>query len=180
MELFADYHQIHLFDDGSTADLGGTWTDQATFDRLAVAGDAMAVGTSVNVNVAVTVDVLAAAPPDDHPDFDHVVEASLLIRSGRLVIMGCTDYEPDAARFAVPAGEVRIRAASSNLAEAERLGIDSDETPETTERLRLQIWPRTALRPGRAQALAPAGALTHSGCPHARASVWRQRRGRHY
>jgi hypothetical protein len=141
VELFADYHQIHLFDDGSTADLGEAWTDQAVLDRLAAAGDAMAVGTSVNVNVDVTVEVLAAAPPDDHAGFDHVVEASLRIRSGRLVIMGCTDYEPDAARLPVPAGEIRIRAASSNLAEAQRLGIDSDESPATMERLRLQIWP---------------------------------------
>jgi hypothetical protein len=141
LELFADYHQVHLFDDGSVTDLGEAWTDQAVLDRLAVAGDAMAVGTSVNVNVAVTVEVLDAPPEDDHADFDHVVEGSLLVRSGRLVVMGCTDYEPDAARFPVPAGEIRVRAASSNLAEAERLGIESDEAQATMERIHVRIWP---------------------------------------
>ena len=54
LELFADYYQIHVFDDGSTTDLGDAWTDDAVLDNLAVADDAMAVGTAVNVNVAVT------------------------------------------------------------------------------------------------------------------------------
>jgi hypothetical protein len=36
---------------------------------------------------------------------------------------------------------VDIRVARSNLAEAERLGIDSDNDPATMEQLRLQVWP---------------------------------------
>jgi hypothetical protein len=140
LELFADYHQIHLFDDGSTTDLGDAWTEAAVLDQLAVATDAMAVGTTVNVNVAVTVSVLAAAPPDDSVEFDHVVEGSLYVPSGRLVVMGCTDFAPEAARFEVPAGPLRVRAARGNLAEAERLGIDSDDDRSTMERLRLQVW----------------------------------------
>ncbi|RKN13561.1 hypothetical protein D7147_30995 [Micromonospora musae] len=141
LELFADYCQIHLFDDGSMTDLGDAWTEEAVLDHLAVDTDAMAVGTTVNVNVAVTVEMLEAAPEDDSAEFDHVVEGSLQVRSGRLVVMGCTDYEPEAARFGVAAGLVRVRAARSNLAEADRAGIDSDDDPATTERLRLQVWP---------------------------------------
>ncbi|MET7946591.1 hypothetical protein [Micromonospora sp. NPDC005324] len=141
LELFADYHQIHLSDEGSTGDLSEAWTDQAVVDRLAVVDDAIAIGTSVNVTVAVRVDVLDAPPADDHTDYDHVVEGSMQIRSGRLVVMGCTDYEPDAARVQVPVGPLRVRAASSNLAEAERSGLDSDEAPHTMERLRVQVWP---------------------------------------
>jgi hypothetical protein len=140
LKLFADYYQIHLFDEGSETDLGDAWTDTAMLDGLAVAADAMAVGTAVNVNVAVTLEVVDAAPEDDSVDFDHVVEGSLQVPSGRLVVMGCTDYEPEAARFAVAEGPVRVRIARSNLAEAERLDIESDNDPATMERLRLQIW----------------------------------------
>ncbi|MEU1397463.1 hypothetical protein ABZ403_15565 [Micromonospora zamorensis] len=141
LELFADYYQIHLLDDGSVTDLGDAWTEEAVLDNLAVDTDAMAVGTTVNVNVAVTVEVLEAAPEDDSAEFDHVVEGSLHVLSGRLVVMGCTDYEPEAARFGVVAGSVRVRAARSNLIEAKRLGIDSDDDPSTMERLRVQVWP---------------------------------------
>jgi hypothetical protein len=44
---------------------------------------AIAVGTTVNVNVVVTLEVLEAAPEDDSAEFDHVVEGSLQVPSGR-------------------------------------------------------------------------------------------------
>jgi hypothetical protein len=141
LRLFADYHQIHLFDEGSATGLGKAWTEQASHAQLAVDGDAMAVSTVVNVFVDVTVTVLPGQPSDDSTRFDHMVEGSLRTVSGRLVIMGCTDYEPDAARFAVPAGWLRVRVAKSNLAEAWRLGVNSDDEPGTMERIRIQVWP---------------------------------------
>jgi hypothetical protein len=141
LELFADYHQLAVFDEGSTTDLGDAWTDQAFADRLAVGVDAVAVGTEVNVNVLVSVEVLTSRPVDDEASFDHVVEASLRSESGRLVVMGCTDYEPEAARFDVPVGWLRLRVAKSNLDRAYTLGIDSDEVSETMESVRIQVWP---------------------------------------
>jgi hypothetical protein len=141
LNLFADYRQIHMFDERSSTDLGEAWTDQAASDRLAIGADAVAIGTEVSVNVLVGVEVLGSRPADDDAKFDHVVEASLRSDSGRLVVMGCADYEPDAARFAVPAGWLRLRVAKSNVDQACALGIDSDEVPETMERLRIQVWP---------------------------------------
>jgi hypothetical protein len=141
LKLFADYHQVSVFDEGSATDLGEAWTDQAFSDRLAVGVDAVAVGTEVNVYVLVSVEVLTSRPPDDDTSFDHVVEASLRSDSGRLVVMGCTDYEPEAARFDVPTGWLRLRVAKSNLDQAYALDIDSAKVPETMERIRIQVWP---------------------------------------
>jgi hypothetical protein len=109
-----------------------------------VSDDAVAIGTTVNVDVAVTVEVLDEPPADDSGGFDHVVEGSVRCPSGRLVVMGCTDYEPDARRFPVPAGWLRLRASQSNLDLAYEADIDSDEDPRTMERLRLQVWPAAA------------------------------------
>jgi hypothetical protein len=141
LTLFADYHQIHALDEGSPTDLGDEWTDQATADHLAVGPDAVAIGTTVNVDVAVSVEVLDGPPADDSIDFDHVVEASIRCSSGHLVVMGCTDYEPDARRFPVAATWLRLRASQANLERAYQAGIESDVDPETMERLRLQVWP---------------------------------------
>ena len=141
LTLYADYHQIHAFDEGSQADLGDAWTDQAMADHLAVSQDAVAIGAAVNVNVAVSVEVLDGPPVADLAEFDHVVEASICCSSGQLVVMGCTDFEPDARRFPVVTGWLRLRASQSNLDRAYRAGIDSDEDPQTMERLRLQAWP---------------------------------------
>ncbi|WP_058043512.1 hypothetical protein [Streptomyces roseifaciens] len=143
LKLFADYFQIHLLDDESDGDLSDVWTEQTVLDGLGVTEDALAIGTAVNVNVAVSVHVLAAQPDDDggDDDYDHIVEASLNLASGRLVVLGCTDYYPDATRFDMPAGWTRIRASRRNLAAAVLADIDSDNAPETTEQLRLQAWP---------------------------------------
>ncbi|MGK5547697.1 hypothetical protein ACSNOH_23600 [Streptomyces sp. URMC 127] len=141
LRLFADYFQIHVMDDEADGDLSDVWTEQAVADGLGVTEEALAIGTAVNVNVAVSVHVLAAQPDDDSDDFDHVVEAGLNLASGRLVVLGCTDYFPDAARFGMPAGWIRIRASRRNLAAAVEADIDSDNAPETTEQLRLQAWP---------------------------------------
>ncbi|MEU2509292.1 hypothetical protein ABZ621_31900 [Streptomyces sp. NPDC007863] len=145
LELFADYFQIHVLGDDSEGDLGDVWTEQTVADGLGVAEDALAIGTAVNVTVAVGVEVLAEPPVDDSDDFDHVVEASLHLTSGRLVVMGCTDYYPDAARFEMPTGWTRIRASRRNLAAAVRSA--SDRTPETSEQVRLQAWPAPYTEP---------------------------------
>ncbi|MEU6758376.1 hypothetical protein [Streptomyces sp. NPDC046685] len=140
LELFADYFQIHVLDEGSEGDFSEVWNEQTVLDGLGVLEDALAIGTSVHDTVAVSVDVLADRPDDDSDDFDHVVEASFHTPSGRVVVMGCTDYLDDAARFEVPAGRIRARASRRNLAAAVRW-LESDEESEATEEVRLQIWP---------------------------------------
>src|SRR5262245_31857395 len=115
LTLFADYHQIHVFDEGSRVDLGDVWDDRASSDRLAARVDAVAIGTTVNVDVAVHVEVLVEAPGEDSAGFDHVVDAGIRCSSGRLVVMGCTDFEPEARRFAVAVGWLRLRVSQSNL-----------------------------------------------------------------
>lgn len=142
LTLFADYHQIHLVDEGSNTDLGDAWTERAVDDQLAVTGaDAMAVGTVVNVDVSVQVHVRDRPPADDVAGFDHVVEGSMRVPSGRLVVMGCTDFKPEAVRLPVPRGWVRVRVTKSNLAAAHKADIDSGDDPATMERLTIQIWP---------------------------------------
>jgi hypothetical protein len=140
--VFADYYQIHLFDEGSTTDLSDVWTDKTAADQLAAGGDAMVVGTVVNVSVSVDVEILDQPPADDWAESDHAVEGSLHVPSGRMVIMGCTDYEPDALRLSVPAGWLRVRVAKSNL----DVAITADPDPDAfdraaAEQVRIQLWP---------------------------------------
>ncbi|MFJ6075130.1 hypothetical protein ACIQFU_30630 [Streptomyces sp. NPDC093065] len=140
LTLFADYFQIHVCDADGHGDLSESWTQQAVADHLAVAQDALGIGTTVNVNVFVTVALLSQEPSDDSPAFDHVVEAGLDVPSGRLMVLGCTDYGPDAATFDVASGWNRVRVSQSNLAQAVQADVDSDQSPETTEKVRIQVW----------------------------------------
>ncbi|GAA1376042.1 hypothetical protein [Streptomyces beijiangensis] len=145
LTLFADYFQIHISDADADGDLSDAWTDQSVADHLAVARDALGIGTTVNVNVSVAVAVLGQEPSDDSSEFDHVVEGSLCASLGRLTVLGCTDYAPDAAIFEVPPGWNRVRVSRSNLARATEADADSDESPETTEKVRIQVWPASEL-----------------------------------
>jgi hypothetical protein len=141
LRLFADYSQIHVSDDGGDGDLSDAWTEEASDDRLAIARGVAGIGTVVNVYVAVSLEILETEPAVVLDGFDHVVEGAFEVRSGTVVVMGCTDYFPEAARFGVPAGWTRIRASGSNLDAAARAQVDSDEDPATTERVLIQLWP---------------------------------------
>ncbi|WP_244306283.1 hypothetical protein, partial [Streptomyces virginiae] len=141
LELFADYFQIHILDEDSDADFSDVWTEQTVSDGLGVTEGGLAIGTDVNFTVAVAVHLLTFQPDDDSDDFDHVVEASLNLTSGRLVVLGCTDDIDAAARFDMPTGWTRIRASRRGLATAAFPDLDCEDEPEDTEEIRLQAWP---------------------------------------
>jgi len=52
-----------------------------------------------------------------------------------------SDYLPDAARFDVPQGFVRVRASRANLANVRQPGDDGYGSPEAVEQVHLLIWP---------------------------------------
>jgi hypothetical protein len=139
LRLFADYFQFHVMDEDADDELD--WTTQAVTDGLAAAEQTLGVGTEVNMDVDVTVELLDRAPGDTTAEADHVVEASVEVPSGRLVVLGCTDYLPDAARFEVPQGFVRVRASRTNLADVRQVGEEEPGAPEVLEHVHLQVWP---------------------------------------
>ncbi|WP_240361757.1 hypothetical protein [Streptomyces sp. MBT27] len=119
------------------------WTEQAVLDRHGVAAHALAIGTAVNA----TVDLLTGQPDDDTADFDHVVEASLSVASGRLIVLGCSDHVPDAARFNMPAGWIRVRTSRRSLEAAAFPDLDCEDEPEDMEEVRIQAWPAPHSQP---------------------------------
>ena len=134
LRLLADFRQIHLADSAGKGDLTEAWTAQATDDRVASAKTIIGIGAERDEQVLVTAVPLPAAPRDDAAKFDHVTEASIAVDSGQLVIMGCTDYWPDARRLTLKPGSYRVRASHSGLAKG-------------PEKIRLQIWPAAKGQP---------------------------------
>lgn len=141
LRLFADYFQLHVMDENAEDDLGDAWTDEAVSDGLAVTEQTLGIGTEVNMYVDVTVETLDLPPAQVFDGFDHVVEASIEVPSGRIAILGCTDYLPDAARFEAPKGFVRVRASRTNLANVRQPGEEGSDAPDAVEQVLLQIWP---------------------------------------
>ena len=56
------------------------------------------------MTVPVTVSICEARPNIGDAGFERVKECAIQIDTGRLVIAGCTDHFPDAARIAVAPG----------------------------------------------------------------------------
>ncbi|MHC2437519.1 hypothetical protein [Bradyrhizobium sp. USDA 4451] len=135
LSLFADYFQFYIQDEPASGDLSAAWTEEATDRMLAIAPGTVGIGTVRNMDVPVTVTLLEQEPDDDSANWDHVVEASLDVASGRVVIAGCTDYFPDAVRIETPPGSYRVRVSYGALDTLSENGLEGDD------HYRLQLWP---------------------------------------
>ena len=133
-QLFADYHQFYLQDESASGDLSQAWTDQAVADLLALAPGTIGVGTVRNMVVPVRVRIVLSSPPFELDLWDHVVECDIDVPTGRLVIAGCTDYLPDAARILVEPGHYRVRINYGGLDTLSEDGL------EGSDRYELVLW----------------------------------------
>jgi hypothetical protein len=102
-ELFADYFQFYLQDETAVGDLSDAWTAEAQASRIAVAPGTVGIGAARTMVVPVILEVLSSQP-NYSPDEDHIAEAGLTMRSGALVVAGCTDFFPGAARVSLAPG----------------------------------------------------------------------------
>lgn len=134
-QLFADYFQFYLQDESAVGDLSDSWDDEAVSRLLAIAPGTVGVGTVRNMEVPVTLEILAKEPTLRTADYDHIVECSLVVKSERLVIAGCTDYFPEAARIEIAPGTYRVRICYSNLGSLSEDGLDGNDKYD------LQLWP---------------------------------------
>jgi hypothetical protein len=135
-ELFADYFQFYLQDDDQElGNLAEAWTPEAVDRLLAVAVGTVGIGTVRNMDVPVTVEVHDGEPQPELESWDHIAECDLEVKSGRVVVAGCTDYFPDAARIPVAPGLYRVRASYGGLDSLSEDGL------EGSDRYRVQIWP---------------------------------------
>jgi hypothetical protein len=126
-KLFADYFQFYLQDESAEGDLSASWTQEAVDRLLAVAPGTIGVGTVRNMTVPVVVEVADTQPDEDMTEWDQVNECSLEVQSGRIVIAGCTDYFPDAARIEVSPGPYRARLYYGSLDALSKDGLDGDD-----------------------------------------------------
>jgi len=133
-KLFADYFQFYLQDENAKGDLSESWTKEAVTILLALAPGTIGVGTVRNMFVPVTVDVVDAPPALDLSKWDHVVECDIDLPSGRVVVAGCTEYFPDAARIRVTPGHYRARI---NYGDLDRL---SEDRLEGEDHYHVALW----------------------------------------
>lgn len=139
--IFADYFQFYLEDDNSETDTSMIWTEQAINDLVAVAPGFVAIGTVRNMDVPVEVEIIASEPTEDLEQWDHVTECSVSVSSGRLVVIGCTDYREEAVRIELTPDTYRVRIYYGDLDTLSLNGLDGDD------HYRIVMWPGENLPP---------------------------------
>lgn len=133
-DIFADYHQFYLTDADGGGDLPTDYTEEEFRNRIASADGVLVVTTARNMTVPVHVELHDAAPEIDMEAADHVVLGNLRTE-GELVIAGCTDYLPDAARAKVPPGNLRAMVVFTGLGTLSEDGLDGED------RYVVHLWP---------------------------------------
>jgi len=134
-KLFADYFQFYLHDESTPEVDPDLWTKEAVDRLLAVGAGFLMIGTVRNMTVPVIIEILDSEPSQEVGTWDQVNECGLEVPSGRIVVAGCTDYLPDAARITVPPGWYRVRLFYGNLDSL------SDDGLEGNDFYKVLLWP---------------------------------------
>jgi hypothetical protein len=132
-EVFADYFQFYLQDEGERPEAPIEYTDEDIDRRIKAAPFLVVIQPARNMTVPVEVEVTEEAPALLPEDWDHIAEASIELPSGRLEIQECTGGSIDVLPL-VP-GTYRARAYFGGLDTLSQDGLDGDD------RYRIVLWP---------------------------------------
>lgn len=134
-EVFADYHQFFLIDENDDHLVPEDISNEDIERRMIPARGVVTIFTARNMTVPVTIEVHSSEPAVDLTLWDHVVEGSLEVKSGKVVVMGCTDYYPDSPRVRCSRGWQRVRAHYGDLESLSDDGLDG------ADHYMIQLWP---------------------------------------
>ncbi|MGN6494321.1 MAG: hypothetical protein ACTHLE_20180 [Agriterribacter sp.] len=135
LSFFTQYGQFYIADENADGDTGSQdfWNTQAFDDRLAITDGILGVSLENDDTTAnVEVELLYSKPEEnDLNKFDHIVEESLCIKSGKLQILDCPNFQAE-LELNIEPGWYKVRVGSSNLAKAYQ------ENPE--DKYFIEIW----------------------------------------
>lgn len=136
LEIFADYFQFHLHDENMNPNFGNAWDQFSVDNFLAITPEGIGIGTVRNMDVPVTIKIcdLEPKPKENLHQVFQINESDLTIISEKLVVIGCTEYYPDAKPIKIDNGIYRVRIYYSNLDKLSEDGLDGEDYYE------IEIW----------------------------------------
>lgn len=130
-DIFSDYYQVHLCDPEAPLP-DGAWGPVALARKLDAGPGFILIGTARNVDAPVRLELRDGPPPDD-ATADLITEVGLVVTSGRIALLGPSDYLPEADHLDVPPGSYRVRIHYRGLGTVD--GDDGDD------RYDIAMWP---------------------------------------
>lgn len=130
LEVFADYFQFYIQDAKVVEDLSPVWTEEAVKRLLATGDGNIAIGTARNMTVPVTVKIFDSEPElqmDNENIIQQINECDLTVKSGEIIISGCTESLEDAEKIELQNGIYRVRIYYGNLDKLSEDGLDGED-----------------------------------------------------
>ncbi len=104
------FFQFYLEDENSEHLTDHIWNDQEAMETgLGLGKGLIAVGTERNLMVPVSVEIHDSEPEEDFSHWKKIIECSIDVPSGTIVVFGCTDDRAKANRIQVAPGSYRVR-----------------------------------------------------------------------
>jgi hypothetical protein len=141
-EPYADHMAFVISDAEPTGGVfdGDTWGTAEEAWRIAVGSHCIVVGTARYDYVPVTLTVRGGVPVlDPLDDYDHVVEADVVVPSGKLAVLGAMELPSEVEPVPVTPGKYRMRVAY--LKTELRPSKCSEDDPGDHLEYRVTMWP---------------------------------------
>lgn len=140
--ILAEDYQFYLQDQLSETEFREDMHDELIQDLFTVGDRIVAVGTVRPTDVQVILETCEKEPEDEDLDeWDQVVECSIDLPSGTLVITNNSESFENAARVAVVPGTYRMRIYYGMLDEVDNDGFEGDDF------YRVVMWPDAMKEP---------------------------------
>ncbi len=125
--VFADYHQFYIWDP-QASDQGAPedWSEDDVRDRAKVTEHVFVVSPIRNMEVPFTLEVHETEPSFHMEEWDHIVEASIDVPSGRVEVHECTGGSH--GEVSVAPGIYCIRALYKGLRTISDDGLDGNDS----------------------------------------------------
>ena len=136
IKVFADYHQIYLWDAGVNAQAPEEYTNEDVEREVKVAPHVVVIQPVRNTTVPVRVEVHESDPGWSQDEWEHAVECSLDIPTGHLQVHECTGSAK--LDVEVPPGVYSVRALFAGLDTLSSSGLEGDD------RYVVVLWPGEA------------------------------------
>lgn len=132
--VYPEYFQFYLQDSKEELDVAEEWQDaEETF--VVATGRVLGVRTARDQDSCVTIQVSDHEPDEDLDEWDHVVDCSIAVPSGTLIVSGPTEDLFHAQRIEVMPGVYCARVYFGMLAEVDHEGFEGDDFYKIT------LWP---------------------------------------
>ncbi len=126
--IFAEHFQFYVQDKNTEEDLSIYWDEDSRQALVSFLNEIVGIATVRSMEVPVSLKILEDEPKQEHlDDWDHVVQGSVSIPSGKLLITGPVSGDDEALNIDVVPGTYGLRAYYGSLDEVDSEGFEGDD-----------------------------------------------------